>query len=386
MIKHIAIISAFLVPTSPIGQQQEEWVADFQSLTAGMAVGYANLDWQISHRSMDLASLKRSTEENLRNADTPSEAMRVINGFIGAFDDPHLKFAEGAPPSRATLIPLSRRVDETPHPENACGLLGYEQKDYSTKLSYRESPEYEPIAEGPFPTGITESVGFLRIADFREEKYLKSCINSGSEATDKFALRSATRSALNTELRGALASLVAVGATKLVIDVTGNGGGSDWSKEAAAIFGRGTMVRYEMMSPDPRCDRTAVWQNRIDCPLFAGEPALDQMEGEAIWPGDIVILADRYTASATEDFIAWLADNELARIAGEKTKGAGYGYWNGGNAVVLKSLNAHVMMPNCIRLRLDGTNEVEGIEPDIALQLDALTAEEMANALHQAFQ
>jgi hypothetical protein len=86
---------------------------------------------------------------------------------------------------------------------------------------------------------------------------------------------------------------------------------------------------------------------------------------EGVYTGPLLVLVDRETASAAEYFAAVLADNRAATIIGEPTYGAGCGYTNGGIATRLPHSGGSVHMPDCVRFRADGTNEVEGITPDV---------------------
>jgi hypothetical protein len=55
-------------------------------------------------------------------------------------------------------------------------------------------------------------------------------------------------------------------------------------------------------------------------------------------------------------------------MGGEKTFGAGCGYMDGGNVFAFTAANIHLMMPNCSRFTRDGTNEIEGQAPDVAIE------------------
>jgi len=76
---------------------------------------------------------------------------------------------------------------------------------------------------------------------------------------------------------------------------------------------------------------------------------------------------DRGTWSAAEYFAALLQDNHAATVIGELTGGAGCGYTDGGIPATLKNSGAQLKMPDCVRFRADGSNEVNGITPDILL-------------------
>ena len=69
--------------------------------------------------------------------------------------------------------------------------------------------------------------------------------------------------------------------------------------------------------------------------------------------------------AAAEEFAAVLQDNDAAVIIGSPTRGAGCGHARGEIETILSHSGARLRLPNCARLRADGTNEVGGIDPDI---------------------
>jgi C-terminal processing protease CtpA/Prc len=157
----------------------------------------------------------------------------------------------------------------------------------------------------------------------------------------------------------------------LAIDVTGNGGGSEWSEEAAALFTAGTVTR-----PSPRrlvdsCDRSAIWLGAAVCSNLAPAGAEDRLQGKGAWRGPLVVLVDKRTASAAEDFAYWLAGSGVARLVGQRTFGAGCGYVDGGWAYQFTAFDAHAMMPNCSRYTREGINQIEGLEPDVSYDWSA---------------
>ena len=84
-----------------------------------------------------------------------------------------------------------------------------------------------------------------------------------------------------------------------------------------------------------------------------------------VWTGPLMVLVDGGTASAAEEFAAVLQDNDAAVIIGSPTRGAGCGHARGEIETILSHSGARLRLPNCARLRADGTNEVGGIDPDI---------------------
>jgi hypothetical protein len=102
-------------------------------------------------------------------------------------------------------------------------------------------------------------------------------------------------------------------------------------------------------------------------PCAAHKPPPDGGRERGLGDTPLYVLMNRNTASAAEFFAAVLSDNGAATLVGERTIGAGCGYVDGGNGLTLKHSGVKVRMPNCARYRADGSNEVEGIVPDVEL-------------------
>jgi C-terminal processing protease CtpA/Prc len=90
-----------------------------------------------------------------------------------------------------------------------------------------------------------------------------------------------------------------------------------------------------------------------------------------VWTGPLIILVDQETWSAAEEFAAVLQDNRAAIVMGARTGGAGCGHTNGGTPTLLRNSGATLSLPDCVRLRADGSNEVRGIIPDVLVGLRA---------------
>ena len=146
------------------------------------------------------------------------------------------------------------------------------------------------------------------------------------------------------------------------------------------------MTRQEARVVGPACDRSAVWAGKpAPCPVFepgSGERA--SLQGEGAWNGPVLVLADRGTGSAAEDFVAWLQQNKVATVLGDRTAGAGCGYVNGGNPTRLSVVPVDIWMPNCARFLDDGSNEIEGIAPDVEIPMGDVDPAVQAKALAAA--
>lgn len=218
----------------------------------------------------------------------------------------------------------------------------------------------------------------------------------------------------------------AAGAEAMLVDLTGNGGGREWCDAAARLFSekplfapRGAPIRHPHWVPQLEGsiarvdaalaagdfdasdraaletektrlervlalvrdvpDRRALFRERGAAvpPILAMDdgtrlpPAVATRAGllppapeQGVFGGDLFVLTDRGTASASEHFVSMLADSGAATIVGSRTYGAGHGYTNGGIVLGLFGGRVTVRAPDAARLRRDGTNEAAGIEPD----------------------
>jgi C-terminal processing protease CtpA/Prc len=79
----------------------------------------------------------------------------------------------------------------------------------------------------------------------------------------------------------------------------------------------------------------------------------------------LIVVVNRETHSAAEQFAALLRDNGRATIVGEPSGGSACGTFTGeGTAFTLPYSGGRVHVPDCVRLRADGSNERQGIIPD----------------------
>lgn len=83
------------------------------------------------------------------------------------------------------------------------------------------------------------------------------------------------------------------------------------------------------------------------------------------WNGPTFVLADKRSYSSAEMFAAVMQDNGIAKLVGSRTGGDGCGFMADGEPIVLHHSRLRFRVPNCMRLRADGTNEEAGITPDL---------------------
>jgi hypothetical protein len=83
------------------------------------------------------------------------------------------------------------------------------------------------------------------------------------------------------------------------------------------------------------------------------------------WTGPAYVLTSATSYSSAEMFAARMRDNGIARTIGARTGGDGCGFMTDPEPVVLPHSRQRYRIPNCVRLRKDGTDEVAGVPPDL---------------------
>jgi len=139
---------------------------------------------------------------------------------------------------------------------------------------------------------------------------------------------------------------------------------SVWQGErpACSWLGTGFYGSGLLDSADPKELRSKSWAADVFTPMqFPYE--------EGVWRGPLIVLVNGSTGSAAEQFAAVLQDNGAAIVMGATTAGAGCGHTNGGTPTPLKNSGGIFEVPDCVRFRKDGSNEVMGIQPDVFVGL-----------------
>jgi hypothetical protein len=395
---------------------------------------------------MDFPRLRRDTEAQLGEASDESGARRILDKFVNSFGDGHLEIQwptkTGAQPKPAAvkLQSLCDRMGYSSHLRSGLDFSGFPE------FSSANSPEEKLFPGGLLRLQKRSIIGVIRIGLFSEHGFPETCeqalrdlqIAETADCDEKCAdrLELATANLLTAALVRRAEALAMAGATTLLIDITRNGGGSDWVEAPPRALSPIRLHDSEMAfikhvhwtrqlqdrlrdvqidiknhasSPIPldaaasklqqaveasqqSCDRTAVWETgKFTCSLlvkdllftsgivaYAKPGSLGSLESRTtlFQPSryayaenpralPLYVAVDRDTWSAAEYFAAMLQDNHAATIIGEVTGGAGCGYTDGGIPAKLKNSGGQLKMPDCVRLRADGSDEVNGITPDL---------------------
>ncbi len=224
------------------------WLADLSALEDSLAAGYANFDHQVARGVVDPVALHARTDSALRAAGSGRAAAGILRDFARAFEDGHLSVSRPTPAVVQWVEDrLTGRQDAPPlrtaSADDGCRALGYGEDGDPSLLALAEG--WTPVA-GPHGTmriGPT-TVGVLRIASFGVDRHLDACrrawpvaVAAGTGAAcDEGcadALWMATADTILADQSAAIAALRRAGATHLVVDLTGNGGGNDWVSASA---------------------------------------------------------------------------------------------------------------------------------------------------------
>ncbi len=437
MIRRILPLLALLT-TAATDWRPDPWLADLDQVRAAVEAKYANYDWLSHQRGVDIDQLFDRARADIRISGNDDEARAAFERLLRSFGDGHV----------AIRWPRTRtsRPAEVPRSATAmCRQLGYHGANDTPGIA-AWLPGYAPLAHGPFPSGTIERsgrrVGILRIGAFDAHGTASLCETAIRELAldvtepcgDACRNRIVTMvyAQMTALLRDRLATLRHSGASFLIVDIAGNGGGSEWAEVAARMvsprrlvsarvgFRRGShwAVLWRDLSARLRgfaATATGVDRTRLQGWAAQAESAAREAEGtcatapcarvvyrgfstgliaqskagamhgkawapyvfsiaqhdygDSLWRGRLAVLVDRETWSAAEQFAAILQDHRAAIVIGARTGGAGCGYSWGGSPTTLTHSGATLMLPDCVRLRRDGSNEVEGITPDVPLAL-----------------
>ncbi len=426
------------------------WIADLDQVREVFLTKYANLEWAVFQREADLPQLFADTEARINRATNDWEARSAFERLARRLGDGHVVFDWPRSGGHAMAAAST--------PQERCTALGYDARMRAAPLA-ANAVGYRPLStpqSDEFPAGVislnSQLIGVLQIGVFTQQGFPalcqsalrepaiavdKPCDDACSDRIDAWASDQLTR-----DLTAQLRALKDAGATVLVVDVAGNGGGSEWAEAVARMltpihlrseeleFVRGehwaksfaedeASLRHfaeQASGPDRTlllnladevearrkvaltpCDSAPLWHGahpacswlgRGFCGsglLASADPS--QLRGkpwasllftpmefpyeEGVWTGPLIVLVDRNTGSAASEFAAVLQDNHAAIIMGEPA-GAGCGHTNGGTPTTLANSKATLEVPDCARLRADGSNEVMGILPDVLVAFSAV--------------
>jgi len=420
------------------------WLADLEQIRMALKTRYANREWLEKDRGVPIDATLARVAARARTVGSEAEMRALFDQLIRRINDGHVELhwparsvAPPAAPSSAGKTPAT--------PEAFCARLGYDARRAAPGITAQLSG-YRPLADGnAIPAGTLAvggtRLGIVRIGAFEASAFPLLCVGAiarlriepttGCDDACKDAILTHVYGRLTADYEERLRQLRAAGATVVLVDITANGGGSEWAEAAARSLTSRVLVSARLgfvrgahwakqwselaanlrqwtgeASPAERA-RLLQWIAQADAARVQAETACDPESGcswlgkagyatglvgstasnafhdkpwgpyvfsagqhdyhRGSWAGPLIVLTDQETWSAAEEFAAMLQDNRAAVILGARTGGAGCGHTAGGTPVTLTNSRAVLELSDCVRFRADGSNEVSGVIPDVVI-------------------
>ena len=307
----ILLAALVAIPSFGQGFDRNAWVADFEQLKSAVSENYPNLEWA-AERGADLPAFERSTRERLAAAQDEIAARAALERFVNSFGDGH--FSLSWPQARIAL--------RTPASESVCAAMGYSQDDDSSAIG-KNLPGYEalPASESEIDAGMVvfadKRIATLRISLFQPS--LAMCESTsrklrlpGARACDdacRKKLEARSEEVFLREIEGRIRALLRLKPDVFLVDVAGNGGGSDTAIAIARMLGgeelnappmafvrnpqRRTALAEELQSLKPALVKARGAEAAFLNELIAGITSAQEQAGEpcdlaGLWRGEKV--------------------------------------------------------------------------------------------------
>lgn len=216
------------------------WQEDLEQTRKAVSTKYANLEWLVLERELDLPSLFAEARARLDSASSAADARAVFDRLARKFGDGHVRFRwpQGQSASNATVA--------------NCSSLGYDvHMQGASTAAY--IPGYAPLESAPaseFPAGTIRldhhNIGVVKIGLFSPLGYPELCaaairdlhIVPDAPCDDACSHRIAVWGSdrMSHDLESKLRAIKAAGAEMLLVDIADNGGGTEWAEAVARML------------------------------------------------------------------------------------------------------------------------------------------------------
>jgi len=241
MMRTLWIAVAFLVAgaTSALAQSYDPkpWLADLDELHDAFGARYANFEWAVFDREVDMGALFADARKRVETAGSDADARAAFDRLIRRLGDGHVELhwpAHGA--HDVGPAPPCADYDAV---RAAKPLAGY-AKGYAAI----ETPRSDLIPIGVIASG-KRRVGVLKIPSFTPSAFPQLCraavaalaIPADKPCDDACSdrIEDWTEARLNEGFIAQLQRLKQARIDSLLIDVAGNGGGTEWAEAAARM-------------------------------------------------------------------------------------------------------------------------------------------------------
>jgi Peptidase family S41 len=235
------VVSLFTVSGAP-AFDPSPWIEDLTQVHETFATKYANLEWAVVEREANLPKLFAETEARIKNATNDAEARAALDRLARKLGDAHVLF--DWPHSSHPLGAPASMSEE-------CTALGYDAGMRADPLA-ANAPGYRPLStqqSGEFPSGLIsldgQSIGVLQIGVFSPHGFPVLCQSSLQKLpshADRLCddacsdrIQDLASDQLTRDLIVQLRALKSAGATALIVDIAGNGGGTEWAEAVARM-------------------------------------------------------------------------------------------------------------------------------------------------------
>lgn len=249
-----ALVAAQLAVACGAGDPEafspDPYLADLARLEAFTATTYANFEWALAEGGVDPVAAHEEARRAILAAAGDEAAVAALEGFVDRFGDGHFRLRpeRTGEPGEAGGAPAPGADSSA---AEACEALGYEEHDQSFRLDFGDNFTPTTPPDDPFPAGWIDlagrRIGVVRIDEFGANRFGEYCpevwdghrgelAGPCDDWTCEYGFRLAVVDRLLDEIADRISGLEAQGIDALVVDVTANGGGSDWLHPAAGML------------------------------------------------------------------------------------------------------------------------------------------------------
>jgi hypothetical protein len=245
------LLAAFLAPTSnAVEFSKAAWLEDYAVLKRFLESGYANLDSARQSKQVDLVALDARTRQALERATSEGEAKDALKKFLLAFDDMHLKLGEVDKP--ATASAPTPAFNSTATGAEVCKSLGFRARSQRFSLAFDGVAGFQMVStdKDVFTTATLpvdgKTFGLLRLSLFSPDAFPKMCETmweafratrqEDCAAPCQRQFYNAVQTRLTETLTAQLKTLASKNIAGLILDIAGNGGGTEWADVVARML------------------------------------------------------------------------------------------------------------------------------------------------------
>src|SRR5579885_813381 len=235
---------ALIAPSGPTSTSYNAaaWLDDLAHLRSAMDAHYANLEWVARVRHTDLKAITDAAAHAIATAADDTAARTAIEDFLNAMGDGHLEID----------WPES---DQQSTPAGLCARLGFRARKLSAGLAFQNLRSFENVASPAqryFPVGTLRlpdgsRVGTIRIGVFSSKWYPELCdaaiarlhLSQDAPCVDDCSdiVERTAEDLLTEKLTASIQALERIPNLRAIaVDLTRNGGGTDWVEPAMREF------------------------------------------------------------------------------------------------------------------------------------------------------